>query len=136
MVVVVVAIGAVAYGVDIPTTTAPAALVTVIVGVLTLPALGFALASVVPSENAAPPMANAIVLPLYFVSGVPIPSDQTPQWMDTVAGVFPVKPLFEALLHAFDPNTTGGGLDAAALAVLAAWGLAGGLFALRRFRWT
>lgn len=103
---------------------------------LSLSALGFAFAAVVPSENAAPPMANAIVLPLYFISGIFIPTDQTPDWMDTVAGVFPVKPLFEALLTAFDPNTSGAGFDWGALAVVAAWGVAGALFALTRFRWT
>ncbi len=136
MTVILVAIGAIGYGVEIPTTTLPAALVALVVGVLSLSALGFAFAAVVPSENAAPPMANAIVLPLYFISGIFIPTDQTPDWMDTVAGVFPVKPLFEALLTAFDPNTSGAGFDWGALAVVAAWGVAGALFALTRFRWT
>lgn len=136
MVVIVVALGAVAYGVQIPTGTAPAALVSLLVGVASLSALGFAFATVVPSENAGPPMSNAVVLPLYFISGIFIPSDQTPEWMDTVAGVFPVKPLFESLLTAFDPNTTGAGFDLGSLAVVAAWGVAGGAIALRRFRWT
>ena len=136
MTVILVAIGAIGYGVQVPTTTLPAVLVALLVGVLSLSALGFAFAAVVPSENAAPPMANAVVLPLYFISGIFIPTDQTPDWMDTVAGVFPVKPLFEALLTAFDPNTSGAGFDWGALAVVAAWGVAGGLFALTRFRWT
>jgi ABC-2 type transport system permease protein len=136
MTAVVVVIGAIAYGVEIPTSTAPAALITIVLGTLALSALGFAFSSFVPSENAAPPMSNAIVLPLYFISGVFIPSDQTPAWMDTVAGIFPVKPLFEALLVAFDPNTKGAGFDGGSLAVLAAWGVVGVAVALKRFRWT
>lgn len=136
MVVVVVGIGAVLFDVEVPTTTAPAALLTVVIGVAALSALGFAFAAIVPSENAAPPMANAVVLPLYFISGVFIPSDTTPAWLDDIASVFPVKPLFEALLTAFDPNTTGAGFDGAALAVVAAWGAFGLVVALSRFRWT
>jgi ABC-2 type transport system permease protein len=135
MVVVLMAIGAIGYGVEIPTTTLPAMLVALLVGVVALSALGFAFAAVVPSENAAPPMSNAIVLPLYFISGIFIPADQTPAWMDTLAGVFPVKPLFEALLRTLDPNTVGAGFAWGQLAIVAAWGVAGAVFALARFRW-
>ena len=136
MTVVLVAIGAILYGVDVLTTTAPAALVSILIGVVSLSALGFAFAAFVPSENAAPPMANAIVLPLYFISGIFVPSDQIPAWMNTLADIFPIKPLFESLLHAFDPSTAGAGFEWAQLAVVAAWGVAGALVALRRFRWT
>ena len=136
MTVVLLVIGTLFYGVDPPTTTAPAGLVSLLVGVTSLSALGFAFAAFVPSENAAPPMANAVVLPLYFISGIFVPSDQIPDWMNTVAGIFPVKPLFEALLAAFDPNTTGAGFKWGQLAIVAAWGVAGTLVALRCFRWT
>jgi ABC-2 type transport system permease protein len=136
MTVLLLVIGALLYGVDPPATTAPAALVTLVIGVVSLSALGFAFAAFVPSENAAPPMANAIVLPLYFISGIFVPADQIPDWMATLAGIFPVKPLFEALLTAFDPNTTGAGFEWGHLAIVAAWGVAGTLVALRCFRWT
>ena len=56
--------------------------------------------------------------------------------MNTIAGVFPVKPLFDSLLAAFDPAATGIGVDWGALAVVAAWGVAGAVFALRSFRWS
>ena len=135
MTVVVTTIGAVFYGVEVPTTTLPAVLLSLLVGTAAFSALGFAFAAVVPSQNAAPPMSNAIVLPLYFISGIFIPSDQVPDWMDTVASVFPVKPLFDALLTGFDPFTTGAGLELGKLAIVAAWGVAGTLFAVTRFRW-
>jgi ABC-2 type transport system permease protein len=104
--------------------------------VVALAGLGFAAAGLVPSENAAPPVANAIVLPLEFISGVFIPSEAIPAWMDSIASVFPVKPLFDAILTAFDPSTTGAGIAWADLAVLTAWGVAGVLLALRFFRWS
>lgn len=136
MTVVVCGFGALLYGVDLPGSTLPGAIVALVVGVLALAALGFACASVVPSENAAPPIANVIVLPLEFISGIFVPNDQIPDWMNTLAGWFPVKPLFDAVLTAFNPATTGAGFDFGDLAVVAAWGVAGLGFALVRFRWS
>ena len=65
-----------------------------------------------------------------------MPSEQIPDWMNSIASVFPVKPLFDGLLTAFDPNTTGAGIPWGDLAVLAAWGVAGIVLALRFFRWS
>ena len=136
MVVVVCAFGVVLYGVELPTATLPGVVVSVVVGTFSLAALGFAAAAMVPSENAAPPIANAIVLPLEFISGIFVPAEKIPDWMNTVASVFPVKPLFDSLLAAFDPTATGIGVDWGSLAVVAAWGVAGAVVALRRFRWS
>jgi ABC-2 type transport system permease protein len=136
MTVVVCGFGALVYGVRLPTHTLPGAVIALVVGVLALAALGFACAAIVPSENAAPPIANVIVLPLEFISGIFVPSDQIPDWMQSVAGVFPLKPLFDAILSAFSPATAGAGIAWGDLAVVAAWGVAGLLFALRFFRWS
>jgi ABC-2 type transport system permease protein len=136
MVVVVCAFGAVLYGVDLPTATLPGVVISVVVGTFSLAALGFAAAAAVPSENAAPPFANVIVLPLEFISGIFVPAEQIPDWMNTVAGIFPVKPLFDSLLAAFDPAATGIGVAWGDLAVVAAWGVAGAVLALRTFRWS
>ena len=107
MVVVVCLFGAVLYGVELPTSTLPGVVVSVLVGTFSLAALGFAVAALVPSENAAPPVANVIVLPLEFISGIFVPSEQIPDWMNSIASVFPVKPLFDSLLAAFDPADDG-----------------------------
>ena len=136
MVVVVCLFGAVLYGVDLPTSTLPGVVVSILVGTCSLAALGFAVAGVVPSENAAPAVANVIVLPLEFMSGIFVPSEQIPDWMDTIASVFPVKPLFDSLFAAFDPLAGGIGVAWGDLAVVAAWGVAGVLLALRSFRWS
>jgi ABC-2 type transport system permease protein len=136
MVVVVCGFGVLFYGVDLPTSTLPGAVLIIVVGVFSLAALGFAAAGLVPSENAAPPIANVIVLPLEFISGIFVPSEQIPDWMDSVASVFPVKPLFDGLLKAFDPTTAAPGIAWADAAVLAVWGVVGLVFALRFFRWS
>ena len=135
MVVLVSAIGAVVYGVDIPTTTMPAALVTLAVGAFSFSCLGFALAAVIPTADAAPAVTNATVLPLYFLSGVFIPENEIPDGVLNFADAFPIRHFFEAMFAAWNPNTTGSGFELGHLAIVAAWGIAGLLVAVRFFRW-
>jgi ABC-2 type transport system permease protein len=77
-----------------------------------------------------------LTLVLYFISGLFAREDNIPDTLRTVAGVFPVKPLFEALVIAYDPATTGVGFFWRDIGVLAAWGVGGLIVALRYFRWT
>jgi ABC-2 type transport system permease protein len=134
--VVLVMIGVVVYGVTVPDTTLPGVVLALVVGAASFCCLGAALSSAIPNEDAAPAIVNAVVLPLYFISGVFFPVDDAPQWLTDIASVFPIKHLAEALLDAFDPRTTGVGIDFGHLAVVAAWGVAGLLVAMRTFRWT
>ena len=136
LVIALLVIGRVVYGVTVPTHTLPGLVLTVIIGAAACCALGFALTALIPSENAAPAIVNAIVLPLYFFSGVFIPDNSLPSGMKFIGSLFPVRHLFQAFLTAFDPNTKGSGIALGHLAVLALWGLAGGLVAARTFRWT
>jgi ABC-2 type transport system permease protein len=136
LVVLLCALGRLLYGVALPTTTLPAFLVTLLVGAASFCCLGLAATAIIPSEEAGPPVTNAIVLPLYFISGTFFPVEDAPEWMRTVAGLFPVRHLGEALFTAFDPATSGAGFAWANLAVVAGWGAAGLLLALRFFRWT
>ena len=136
MVVLVTAIGHIFYGVPIPTNTLPAILVTLIVGTFSFCSLGLALSTVIPSEEAAPAITNFTVLPLYFLSGVFIPVNEIPDGVLHVADLFPIRHFFEAFLVAFDPRTTGLGFEWVHLAIVAAWGIAGMLLAVRFFRWS
>jgi len=135
MVVLVTLLGALLFGVEVPTNTIPGILLTLVVGAFSFSALGFALSSVIPSEDAAPAITNATVLPLYFLSGVFIPQSEIPEGVLHVADLFPIRHLFEAFFAGFDPATTGAGIELGQLALVAIWGAAGLIFALRRFRW-
>jgi ABC-2 type transport system permease protein len=135
MVVLVTGLGAIFFGVEVPTTTLPALLVTLLVGAFAFCSLGFALSAAIPSEDAAPAITNATVLPLYFISGVFIPETEIPDGVLQVADLFPIRHFFEAFFATFDPATTGAGFEWGQLAVVAAWGLAGLLIAVRSFRW-
>ena len=135
MVVLVAVIGKLVYGVSLPDQTIPAVLVTLAVGAACFCCLGFALTAAIPSEDSAPPIALAILLPLYFISGVFIPDSEIPAGVLQVADFFPVRHFFEAFFTAWDPNTEGAGFEFGHLAIVVLWGLAGLVVALRFFRW-
>jgi ABC-2 type transport system permease protein len=132
---VLLAIGWAGFGAHIPGRTGPAFLLAVIVGAVVFSCLGFAVASVVKDADAAQPVVLAIVLPLCFISGVFIPILELPHWLVEIGKVFPVHALADALLGAYNPHTVGNGIHWVDLAVLAAWGAAGLVFAIRRFSW-
>ena len=113
-----------------------AALLTGIVGAITFCCLGYALSTAIRSADSAQPMVQAIMLPLYFISGVFIPNVSLPRWLRDVAKVFPVEHLAGGLRHAFDPATHGVGIVWSDLGVLALWGVVGLAIALTRFVWT
>lgn len=129
-------IGWAVYSVEVPWERLPAVLVTLAVGAVSFCSLGVALSAAIPSEQAAPPITNVTVLPLYFLSGVFIPESEIPEGVLHVADVFPIRHFFEAFLTAWDPATAGAGFAWGHLAVVAAWGAVGFALALRFFRWT
>ncbi len=133
LVVVLCALGRVAFGVRLPTETLPAFLVTLLVGAAAFTALGLAYQSFIPSEESAPPMTNAVVLPLYFISGVFFEVNKA--FLTRVADFFPIRHFAQALFHSFTTQT-GSGFSGRDLAVMAAWGVVGLLVAVRTFRWT
>lgn len=132
MVALVSVIGSV-YGVEIPWHHAPALLLTLAVGAVAFSCLGFALTAAIPSADAAPAITNAIVLPLYFISFAP--EDEIPSGVLGVSNLFPLRHFFEAFFAAYDPATTGSAIRLGNLAVVAAWGVAGLVIAVRFFRW-
>jgi ABC-2 type transport system permease protein len=129
---ILVAVGIVAYGVDLPVSRVPALVLVVAVGSAAFCCLGFALAAVIRSADSAVPVVQAIVLPLYFISGVFVPADQIPGWLLGVADAFPIRHLAQAMVALFAPA---GKLELGHLAIVAAWGVAGLVIAVRRFRW-
>jgi ABC-2 type transport system permease protein len=135
MTVVLLGIGWAAYGASIPVRTAPAFVLDIIAGAIVFCCLGFALACLIRTVDAAQPVVLATVLPLCFISGVFIPISELPAWLARIGYVFPVHPLAAALLAAYNPHTTGSGLNWGYLAILTAWGAAGLIIAVRRFSW-
>jgi ABC-2 type transport system permease protein len=135
MTALLLAVGAIAYGVPIPSSTFPAFVLYVVLGTATLCSLGIALSAFTPNADAASTIAPFTVVMLAFFSGIWIPVDQLPQWLETVGKIFPLYHLALGLQTTLSPNATGSGLDAENVLILAIWALAGARIASRRFRW-
>jgi ABC-2 type transport system permease protein len=135
MLVLLAAIGGVLYGVSVPWERLPEILLTLVVGAASFCCLGIALTAAIPSQDAAAAIVNALLLPLYFLSGVFIPEDQLPNGVISFADVFPVRHFFDAFFDAYVP-AGGPSVSWDNLAVVALWGIAGLLLAIKFFRWT
>jgi ABC-type multidrug transport system permease subunit len=132
--VLLLAVGVVVYDVQLWWARIPAMLVTVLMAVTCFAALGVAVAGVVRSAALAQSAAIAAALVLSFLSGL-MGVGTMPVWANAVAGIFPVKPLKDALELQLDPWAAGNGWDLSALAMLLAWTLAAVAVAARTFRW-
>jgi len=136
MLALIAVLGSLLYGVAIPWAQLPEIFLVLVVGAAAFCCLGIALTAAIPSQDAAAPIVNALLLPLYFLSGIFIPDDELPQGVINFANHFPVRDFFQAFLDAYLPADGGAGLDWGNLAVVAIWGVAGLLLAIRFFRWT
>ncbi len=127
------AFGRIAYDADIPAgATLVRFLVMLVVGAAAFCALGFAVTAVIPNSDAAAPIVNATILPLLFLSGVFIPlGDDAPAWITWTSKIFPVRHFADGLQAAF-LGTPFHWID---VLIVAAWGLAGLLLAVRFFSW-
>jgi ABC-2 type transport system permease protein len=124
-VVLVFAIGRLAYGVDLPGDPA-AVIVYAIAGVATFAALGIAFSHAIPNFDAAGAYTNAVFLPLVFISGVFYSADDLPPVLEAIGASLPLKHVIDGL--------AGDGFGAG-LAVVAAWGVVGAILGVRYFRW-
>ena len=129
------AFGRVVYGVKLPTSALPGIAFTAVVGSLTFCVLAYALSTVIQNEDAAQPTVMAVMLPLYFISGIFIPNINLPTWLQHVASVFPVQHLAAGFRYSYLPGAHGVGIVWSDIGVLAIWAVIGVAVALRRFSW-
>jgi ABC-2 type transport system permease protein len=135
MLAVLAAIGGIFYSVAFPWERLPEILATLAIGAAAFSCLGIALTAAIPSQDASAAIVNALLLPLYFLSGIFIPEDELPGGVIDFANHFPVRPFFEAFFQAYVPGT-GAAIAWHELMVVGIWGVAGLVLALRFFRWT
>ena len=117
------------YGVPFPSHWL-AIMLTLVLGAASFCALGVAVASLISNAEAAPAVAQLVLFPLMFISGTYLPIHSA--LLNRISGWLPVRPFNEALTGPFAQHA---GADWRDLAVLAAWGVAGAVVAVRRFRW-
>ena len=131
--VILFALGALLFEVALPDRVL-SIVVLIVLGAFAFAALGLAGAALVRSDSAAVAVLNGIYLPMTFLSGSYFSSEAFPEFLQRIGDVLPLtyyidvardvmvedKPLWD---------------DPTALAIIAAWGLAGAVVALRRFSW-
>ena len=132
LVAIVIVFGILLYDVEFPVENLLELVAVVALGALAFSALGLAATAMIPNADAAPPVVNATILPLLFISDVFIPLTSAPAWLETLAKVFPIWHYSHAMLTIFDPFQT---FEGGELWVVAAWGIAGTLLAARFFTW-
>jgi ABC-2 type transport system permease protein len=129
----VVAVGHLVYGLDLPRDWLELIVFT-LVGVIAFGSLGIAMAHAIPNFDAAPAYVNAVFLPLIFISGTFYSTSSLPGVLDALARALPLKHVIDGLRAAI---VTGSGLanNVGPLLVLAGWAVAGSVLAVRFFRW-
>lgn len=125
-------VGVILFSVVIPWSHMPLFVLLLIVGSATFSALGLAVAAVSPNSRTAPAVANFVILPLAFISGIFFPLSEAPSWLQTLAGWLPLEPLASSAVAAFDPNVPVV-IPWVDLAKLVAWGVIGMVVALKFF---
>jgi ABC-2 type transport system permease protein len=123
------------YDAKLPTTSLGPFLLTLVVGSASFAALGLAITAVIPNADASPAIVNASILPLLFISDVFIPLENPPAWLDIIARIFPVKHFVEGMLASYFPLPGQSSIRTGDLLIVALWGLAGVVLAIRYFSW-
>ena len=132
--VVIVAVGMVAFGASFPSHLFSFVL-SLILGAAAFAALGVGLTGAIKRAEGASAVVNAIYFPMLFISGAFFERDTFPEFLQAVAAVLPLTYFIDLVFGVVYEGDQIWDLPGD-IAVLAAWGLAGALFAARRFRWT
>jgi ABC-2 type transport system permease protein len=135
MATILLAIGKLAYGIGMAPGAIAAVACTAMVGTLTFACIGYAVSGLIGSPDAAQPIVQATTMPLWFLSGVFIPSHNLSSALRTVGSVFPVEHLAAGLQLGSVHSSFSGAISMSDLLVLAAWGVGAVAFAAWRFSW-
>jgi ABC-2 type transport system permease protein len=126
-------LGRALYGTPFPSELG-SLVVVVVIGAAAFAPLGTAAASAIRSAEGSSAVVNFILLPMGFLSGGFGPTKGYPAVLRAIGDVLPLK-YFLKLVYAVYLHGHGFWTQPGALAVLAAWGAAGLVFTVRRFRW-
>ncbi len=126
-------LGLALYGAHTPENW-PGLVLAVVLGVAGFAGLGFGATSLIRSAEGSSAVVNLVVLPMAFLSGSFGSTRSYPQVLQAVADVLPLTYFIEILKDVYLRGDSFFS-DPGAIAVVAAWGVAGLLVAWRRFGW-
>jgi ABC-2 type transport system permease protein len=123
------------YGVDMSPAGLAAMAITAVVGTLAFACIAYAVSILVGSPDAAQPIVQATMLPLWFISGVFIPTATLSATLRSVGSLFPVEHIAAGMHLASVRSSFSSAISVPDLLALAAWGVAAALFCAWRFSW-
>jgi ABC-2 type transport system permease protein len=126
-------LGRVLYGTPFPSAIGSLVL-AIVLGSAVFAAIGVATASIIRSGEGSSAVVNFILLPMAFLTGSFGPTHRYPAFLRAIGDVLPLK-YFIDLVNAIYLRGHAIWTKPTALAVLAAWGVAGLLVAVFKFRW-
>ena len=129
----VIALGRVLFGAELPDRVG-SLLGALIVGAASFAALGLAAAALIRSAEGVSPIVNVVILPMAFLSGSFGPPENYPGFLEAIGRALPLTYFIE-LVGAIYLDDEPLSSEPGAIAVVAAWGLAGLVVAVRRFGW-
>jgi ABC-2 type transport system permease protein len=132
---IVLAIAKVFYGVGLSPGAIASVAITVVVGTIAFACIAYAVSGLIGSAEAAQPITQATLFPLWFLSGVFIPIHNLSSTLRHVGELFPIEHLSNLLHLASVHGSFGSATSITDLLVLAAWGVAACAFAAWRFSW-
>jgi ABC-2 type transport system permease protein len=133
-VVVLLAVGKLGFGVHLPGNWG-AFVVAVAVGMVSFSALGVAMSTLVPNQDAAGPIVSVVFFVLLFLSGLWFPL-KPGSGLAQFASYFPVHHFLAAVFAPFDLQPNASPWAWHDLLVVALWGVAGAVVAVRRWKWS
>lgn len=132
-VVLLLLIGKVGYHVVLPHDIAPF-LVALVVGAATFTALGVAVSTLIPNQEAAGPIISIVFFVLLFLSGLwyPLPANSA---LAKISSWFPIRHMIVAMYVSFNVKKGASGWSWHDIFDLAIWGAIGVFVSLRRWSW-
>ncbi|HWE59270.1 MAG TPA: ABC transporter permease [Solirubrobacteraceae bacterium] len=124
-----------AYGVGMAGPAIVAVACTALVGTVAFACIGYAVSGMIGSQEAAQPVVQMTMLPLWFISGVFIPISNLSRGLKDLADVFPVQHLANSLHLASVQSSFGASISATDVLVLAIWAAGAAALAGWRFSW-
>ena len=132
--VLLLAVGRVGFDVHLPGNLG-AFMLAVVIGMVSFSALGLAMSTVVPNQDAAGPIVSIVFFVLLFLSGLWFPL-RPGSGLAQFSAYFPVHHFIAAVFAPFDIQRGTSPWAWHDLLVVGIWGVAGAVVAVRRWTWT
>jgi ABC-2 type transport system permease protein len=132
--VIMLVVGRFAYGVHLPYNLL-AFVLAVVVGMLVFTAMGVAMSTLVPNQDSAGPVVSIIFFLLVALSGLWFPI-RPGSGLAKFAGYFPIRHLILAVFAPFNQQAGQSPWAWHDLEVMAIWGVAAAIVAVRRWQWS